>query len=133
MRTPTRGSAWFLLLALLLEPQVSRAEVSALEACETRNAMLEKRLGALQSRLVDLEHQLASQPKQASREAWRDAAAWRELRVGMSQADVLRILGAPGRVTSYTGFQRWEYPDALGARVNFDDAGHLLVWGTLAR
>jgi hypothetical protein len=133
MRTPTRFSASFLLLAWLLEPQASRAEVSALEACETRNAMLEKRLGALQSRLVDLEHQVASQPKQASREAWRDASAWRELRVGMSQADVMRILGAPGRVTSYTGFQRWEYPDALGARVNFDDSGRLLVWGTLAR
>jgi hypothetical protein len=51
----------------------------------------------------------------------------------MSQAEVLHALGPPGRVTSYYGFQRWEYPDALGARVNFDDRGRLIAWGALAR
>jgi outer membrane protein assembly factor BamE (lipoprotein component of BamABCDE complex) len=64
---------------------------------------------------------------------WRDPASWRRLRVGMSQGQVVRILGDPGRVTRYYGFTRWEYPDALGLRVNFDDRGRLLAWGEIAR
>ena len=103
------------------------------ETCAARTRLLEKRLEALRARVQHLEHELASRPKPPPREPWRDPAVWHELRTGMSQADVLRILGAPGRVTSYSGFQRWEYPDALGARVNFDDAGRLLAWGALAR
>ena len=51
----------------------------------------------------------------------------------MSQGEVIRILGDPGRVTRYYAFTRWEYPDALGRRVNFDERGRLLVWGPLAR
>ncbi len=103
------------------------------DACAARARLLEQRLDALRAHVQHLEHELASRPKAPPREPWREPAAWRELRVGMSQADVLRILGAPGRVTTYTGFQRWEYPDALGARVNFDDSGRLLAWGALAR
>lgn len=122
------------LLALCVAWSALAAE-PAPDACGTRAALIEKRLGALQLRLQQLEHELASRPRpeSASREAWRDAGAWQRLRLGMSQADVLRILGAPGRVTSYYGFQRWEYPDALGQRVNFDERGALIVWGALAR
>jgi hypothetical protein len=112
----------------------ARVEADAVPAaCDARVALLEKQVAFLRARLQNLEHDLASRPKTPPREPWRDPAAWRELRVGQSQADVLRILGAPGRVTSYTGFQRWEYPDALGARVNFDESGRLLAWGPLAR
>ncbi|MGH0028996.1 MAG: outer membrane protein assembly factor BamE domain-containing protein [Myxococcota bacterium] len=64
---------------------------------------------------------------------WRDARSWQRLRVGMSQAQVLRILGEPGRVTHYYAFERWEYPDALGRRVNFDEKGRLVAWGDHAR
>lgn len=103
------------------------------DACTARARLLEKRLEALRARVQHLEHELASRPKPPPREPWREPAVWRELRAGMSQADVLRILGTPGRVTTYTGFQRWEYPGALGERVNFDEAGRLLAWGALAR
>ncbi len=64
---------------------------------------------------------------------WRSPETWQRLRVGMSQLDVLRILGEPGRITHYYAFERWEYPDALGRRVNFDERGRLLVWGARAR
>ena len=103
------------------------------DTCAARARLLEQRLDALRARVQVLEHELASRPATPAREPWRDPGVWRGLRVGMSQADVLRILGAPGRVTTYTGFQRWEYPDALGARVNFDDTGRLLAWGGMAR
>jgi hypothetical protein len=66
-------------------------------------------------------------------EAWRDPESWRALRIGMSRYEVLRILGEPGKVTRYYAFERWEYPDALGRRLNFDERGRLSVWGALAR
>jgi hypothetical protein len=46
----------------------------------------------------------------------------------MSRFDVFRILGEPGKVASYDGFERWEYPDMLGGRVNFNDDGKLVGW-----
>jgi len=124
-----------LLFAVALAPLALHADVSAVEACETRNNMLEKRLGMLQLRLGQLEHELMSRPQAESQpaEPWRDIKVWKTLRDGMSEADVLRILGAPGRVTTYYGFQRWEYPDALGSRVNFDERGRLIAWGPFAR
>jgi hypothetical protein len=96
--------------------------------------LLEKRLAALQLRLRTLEHELATRPRaEATRDAWQHRETWQQLRGGMTQADVARLLGPPGRVTTYYGFQRWEYPDALGQRVDFDESGRLLVWGALAR
>ena len=70
---------------------------------------------------------------EAAHPDWRSPETWQRLRVGMSQLDVLRILGEPGRITRYYAFERWEYPDALGKRVNFDERGRLLVWGARAR
>ena len=46
----------------------------------------------------------------------------------MSRFEVLRLLGEPGKVSTYDGFERWEYPSALGARVNFDDRGVVVSW-----
>lgn len=64
----------------------------------------------------------------ASPQPWQAAESWRSLARGMSRFDVFRILGEPGKVSSYDGFERWEYPDLLGGRVNFDDSGALLGW-----
>jgi outer membrane protein assembly factor BamE (lipoprotein component of BamABCDE complex) len=60
--------------------------------------------------------------------AWEDPARWGRLREGMSRFDVFRLLGEPGKVSVYDGFERWEYPAALGARVNFDDRGRVASW-----
>jgi hypothetical protein len=124
-----------LFAGFALAPLAPRADVTTVEACEARNALLEKRLGMLQLRLGQLEHERMARPQAESTasERWRDLAVWKTLRDGMSEADVLRILGPPGRVTTYYGFQRWEYPDALGARVNFDERGRLSAWGPYAR
>ena len=73
----------------------------------------------------------AAQP--ATRGDWRDPDAWKRLRLGMSPAQVVALLGEPGKVTAYYAFERWEYPDALGLRVNFDERGRLSAWGAFAR
>jgi hypothetical protein len=67
-------------------------------------------------------------PGGAQREAWRDRQRWAHLARGMSRFDVFRVLGEPGKVASYDGFERWEYPDMLGGRVNFNDDGKLVGW-----
>jgi outer membrane protein assembly factor BamE (lipoprotein component of BamABCDE complex) len=67
-------------------------------------------------------------PAAASSGAWKDPGRWAKLHRGMTRFDVLRLLGEPGKVSSYDGFQRWEYPAALGARVNFDDRGKVASW-----
>jgi hypothetical protein len=64
----------------------------------------------------------------AQREPWKDRQRWAHLAKGMSRFDVFRILGEPGKVASYDGFERWEYPDMLGGRVNFNDDGELVGW-----
>jgi hypothetical protein len=70
-----------------------------------------------------------AQPEAAARpQAWQDLASWERLGEGMSRFDVFRILGEPGKVASYDGFERWEYPDLRGGRVHFDDRGALLSW-----
>jgi hypothetical protein len=132
---PVRALAPLLFWIAFTAPSAPRADVSARGACEARAALLEKRLGALQLRLGALEHELAARPRATppASEPWRDLAVWKTLRAGMSEADVLRILGPPGRISTYYGFRRWEYPDALGARVNFDERGRLIAWGPLAR
>ena len=121
-------------ISLALAAPVALAAQPAADACADQLALMQKRLAFLQQRLGNLEHELASRPSaEAAADAWRDPATWRLLRNGMSQADVLRLLGPPGRVTAYYGFLRWEYPDALGARVNFDERGRLIAWGAVAR
>jgi len=123
-----------LWIALALAAPVALAAQPAADVCAEQLAVMQKRLAALQQRLGNLEHELASRPAaEAAADAWRDPASWRSLRNGMSQADVLRVLGPPGRVTAYYGFIRWEYPDALGPRVNFDERGRLIAWGAVAR
>ena len=72
------------------------------------------------ARVVELERELA--------QCQAPSGDWSRLRRGQSRADVLRILGEPGRVVSYAGFERWEYPDLRGGRVNFDDRGRAAGW-----
>lgn len=66
-------------------------------------------------------------------DAWRDPGRWARLRRGMTRFDVFCLLGEPGKVSAYDGFERWEYPAALGARVHFDDRGRTVGWRASGR
>jgi hypothetical protein len=112
---------------------VLAAPVRADEAAALREevARLEREVARLAARLRELEGRTPTPECTAaaeSAEAWRDPARWRQLRKGMSRFEVMRLLGEPGKVSSYEGFERWEYPAALGARVNFDDRGRVHSW-----
>ena len=123
-----------LLCAMLLQlaPEATRASEEDLAA---RVRALEKQVGELSAEVQRLERQLAAEqaqsrakPQVAHAEGWRERRNWRSLRKGMSRFEVMRLLGEPGKVSDYYAFERWEYPDALGGRVNFDSGGSVVGW-----
>lgn len=123
-----------LLCATLLQlaPGAARAGEEEVAA---RVRALEKEVAELAAETRRLERQLAEQrarrgapPPAARREGWRQPRNWKSLRKGMSRFEVMQLLGEPGKVSSYYSFERWEYPDALGGRVNFDSTGSVVGW-----
>jgi hypothetical protein len=123
-----------LLCAILLQlaPGSTRAGEEELAA---RVRELEKEVAELAAEVQRLERRLAAQRARhatrtpaARREGWRDPRNWRSLRKGMSRFEVMQILGEPGKVSTYYAFERWEYPDALGGRVNFDASRFVVGW-----
>ena len=123
-----------LLCAMLLQlaPGTTRAGEEDLAA---RVRALEKQVVELAAEVQRLERQLAAQrarrgatPPAARAEGWRELRNWRSLRKGMSRFEVMQLLGEPGKVSDYYSFERWEYPDALGGRVNFDSGGSVVGW-----
>ena len=120
-----------LLCAMLLQlaPGTTRAGEEDLAA---RVRALEKQVAELAAEVQRLERQLAAQRARrgatARAEGWRELRNWRSLRKGMSRFEVMQLLGEPGKVSDYYAFERWEYPDALGGRVNFDSSGSVVGW-----
>jgi hypothetical protein len=123
-----------LLCAMLLQlaPGATRAGEEELAA---RVRALENEVVELAAEVQRLERQLAAQrarrgatPTAARAEGWRELRNWRSLRKGMSRFEVMQLLGEPGKVSDYYSFERWEYPDALGGRVNFDSSGSVVGW-----
>jgi hypothetical protein len=120
LRSVPRWRRLFGLLALVPAILPASARASEVEALRARAAALERRVAALERELAA---GLRCDP-----EGWRRGERWARLRRGMSRFDVLSLLGEPGKVASYDGFERWEYPDLLGGRVHFDDRGELQGW-----
>jgi len=123
-----------LLCAMLLQlaPGITQAGEEDVAA---RVRALEKQVAELAAEVQRLERQLAAQrarrgatPRAASAEGWLEPRNWRSLRKGMSRFEVMQLLGEPGKVSDYYSFERWEYPDALGGRVNFDSGGSVAGW-----
>ena len=112
---------------LLLGLRPALADPSEIEVLRARSAALEQRVEELE-RALQTNSSQAGCDAVAAPESWRNRQNWERLRKGMSRFDVWRILGEPGKVSSYDGFERWEYPDLLGGRVSFDDAGVLSAW-----
>jgi hypothetical protein len=79
---------------------------------------------ALRARIAELEQQCAD----TAATGWQHPESWQRLERGMTRFRVYDLLGEPGKIARYDGFERWEYPDFLGGRVNFDDTGHVKGW-----
>ncbi len=113
--------------ALLLLAGPARAEPEELALLRARSAALERRVEELE-RLLRARADARVCEAGPAEEAWRRRESWQRLRPGMSRFDAFRLLGEPGVVARYEGFERWEYPDLLGGRLHFDDLGALIGW-----
>lgn len=93
---------WLILMCFLplLAHSADDGRVSFLEQ-EVRN--LQRQVQTLTRRIDELERPLASAPARMpsaaattpASEAWIDAGKWRKLRAGMSELEVVSLLGAP--------------------------------------
>ncbi len=99
------------------------------DAPAQRVRVLEQAVSTLENETARLEAELERARRSSlDPDAWQRSTSWRRLRRGMSRFEVFTVLGEPGRVAQYDGFERWEYPDFLGGRAYFDDGGRLTGW-----
>ena len=124
-----------LLLCAMLLQLAPGTTLAGEEELAARVRALEKQVALLSAEVQRLERQLAAQrvrrgatPRAARAEGWRELRNWKSLRKGMSRFEVMQLLGEPGKVSDYYSFERWEYPDALGGRVNFNSGGSVAGW-----
>jgi hypothetical protein len=118
-----------LFLALMLLPLTAIAaddvRITYLEQ-EVRN--LQRQVQALTRQLDDVRTRPARLPRDASRQAasptlapdddlpqWVDASAWRSLRAGMSELDVISALGAPNTMREEDGTRVLLYAMEIGS------------------
>lgn len=80
---------------------------------------LEARIIQLEQRLAALEEEKKTTDKtvkqsSSSAEKWRDKQTWRQLKIGMTKAEVTAILGEPPQINASNIGDTWLYPDGLG-------------------
>jgi hypothetical protein len=88
---------------------------------------LERKVEQLQRRLDAVEGKLQSSsgaPAAIHPGSSKDIRNWRQLRSGMNEQDVERLLGAPERVMANEAFIMWNYP--RGGDVRFDPDSRLV-------
>lgn len=105
-------SLLFLLLLVLAVP----ATVLAQPADESGTRQLEARIKELEQRVAALEGQ--QRERKASAPVPPDKINWRQLKKGMSESDVEKLLGSPTRVDAFGAFTMWKY--GIRGEVHFD-------------
>jgi outer membrane murein-binding lipoprotein Lpp len=116
-----RNIVAILLCTLVLS---SPHSVLADAASDARMAELERTVRNLEQRIAALEKQVGqagqSSPSVSIRAAdSADLRNWRQIREGMSEQDVERLLGSPGKVVVSEYSFIWYYNYPSGGSVNF--------------
>ncbi|MCL5072997.1 MAG: outer membrane protein assembly factor BamE [Actinobacteria bacterium] len=90
---------------------------------------LKRRIASLEIRVEKLEKLLDPSPEKiepSSQELWKNKANWRQLRIGMSENQVIDLLGEPVKIDVTISFIYWYYPNALSGSVMFDKSNRKL-------
>jgi hypothetical protein len=97
-------------------------EVSTLRQ---KNADLEAKVRDLETRLKQCTE--ARNEDFSEDHGWQSKKSWRSLEVGMTEAQVIGILGEPVKVIK--GVKTfWYYPNMYGGYVSFDDKDSVSGW-----
>ena len=101
-------------------------------ADEDENLKLRQKISELENRIEYLETLLKiytgpSTTPNDPEYGWENTKNWRKLELGMTQAQVLSILGDP--VKPIQGVRTlWYYPSIYRGYVSFDENGNLIGW-----
>jgi hypothetical protein len=115
----TRSIRWRVAVPLLYLLGLIPAVAAAVDAPSGQGLeALEQRLEALQRRVERLEEEMAkgvpvdrARTVQPVPGGWRKAANWRLLAAGMSDYEVVEILGEPDAERTVKKFEFWDYGD----------------------
>ena len=115
------------LLAAASLLALGSSHVLAQPSAEARIEKLEETVRTLERRVEVLEEQLRQRQRPSSSTA--DKSNWRQLRRGMSDSEVEKLLGSPTRVDAYGSFTVWYYGSGPGGRVQFESrSGTVESW-----
>ncbi len=123
-----------ILLALIFLLTTFTTYVSSDEAGDHENDIknMKQQITELENRIKDLEQiiKIYNGPKDLEKEiayGWLNKKNWRNLKKGMTQEEVKKILGEP--VKSIDGSRLiWYYPNFYQSYVSFDEKGNLTGW-----
>ncbi|MDD4857300.1 MAG: outer membrane protein assembly factor BamE [Candidatus Krumholzibacteria bacterium] len=96
-------------------------------------AELEARIKVLEARISQLEieiSRLSGRPVAPTVPGPNMGANWRELRMGMTKADVRELLGEPDDIPMNSYLEVWDYSRSYGGycSVTFDENGRVESW-----
>lgn len=104
--------------------QPAIAQQQRIAELERRVAELERLVSQLQQRLAKLEKRdgenTGARSQAAATGDWKNRSNWRQLRRGMTEEDVRRLLGEAGKVDVNEYFFTWYYGYPGGGSVQFD-------------
>ena len=129
-----RRAALLALLVAALTPAALAGQQQSSDSLVHRIVLLENTVAGLEQRVRELEALIKGEPSRpqsvAASTKWRDIANWRQLRPGMTTAQVRAVLGEPDRVSAIAGtiiVWTWGDPRQLSAEVGFNN-GKLSGW-----
>ncbi|NLD37506.1 MAG: outer membrane protein assembly factor BamE [Desulfatiglans sp.] len=129
MKTNIRSITLFIVIFISLTFTLN---VSSDEASDKDIKNMQQRIIELENRIKDLEQiiRIYHGPKDQEKEiayGWLNKKNWRNLKKGMTQEEVKKILGEP--VKSVDGSRLiWYYPNFYQSYVSFDEKGNLTGW-----
>jgi hypothetical protein len=106
--------------------------IQPLYADEEENLKLRQKISELENRIEYLETLLKvykgpSETQNDPEYGWENTKNWRKLEVGMTESQVLSILGDPIKLIK--GVRTlWYYPSIYRGYVSFDESGNLIGW-----
>ena len=121
-----RRAALLALLVAALTPAALAGQQQSSDSLVHRIVLLENTVAGLEQRVRELEALIKGEPSRpqpvAASTKWRDIANWRQLRPGMTTAQVRAVLGEPDRVSAIGSHTNWTWGDPpKSAYVSFDD------------
>jgi hypothetical protein len=122
------------ILLVCFAPNYSFGREGELTELREKVSRLERRVAELEEKVTKLEGQLQSSTPRTHTpsyniQGWSDKENWRSLRRNMTKADVTRVLGEPGKISTLSyGGEIWYYPDVIGGSVHFDGRGLATSW-----